>query len=291
MTQTAAARIVPTVTSSDRFTLTLTLALLLHALIILGVTFVGEEMPQPRFDTMELTLVYETSEAPDTAEMLAQANLIGGGDIKQGQSPAAMPSAGPVLPDDTHAEEAISEATEEANEEEAVLTAQDGPQEQQVDTAAEDTTSPRQQSLARNLLTNRQQIAALSAEIKRREQAQAEQPRRKFISASTREDKYVAYMEGWRKQVEQVGNLNYPQQAVKRNLTGSLILATALNPDGSVHAVTLRKSSGHGILDAAAIRIVKMAAPYPPLPEAIRKEVDILHITRTWKFINNEMLR
>jgi TonB family protein len=87
-----------------------------------------------------------------------------------------------------------------------------------------------------------------------------------------------------KQQVERVGNLNYPEQAKRQNLTGSLVLDVAINPDGSISAVQVLRPSRHKLLDDAAVRIVELAGPYAPLPPDIRAEVDILHITRTWKF-------
>lgn len=144
---------------------------------------------------------------------------------------------------------------------------------------------------ATTLLTNSFKIAALSAEIRRKLEDKANRPRRKFISASTREFKYAAYMEAWRSKVERVGNLNYPDDARKNNLTGSLILDVALNADGSVNEITIRRSSGSKILDDAAIRIVELSSPFAPFPDQIRAETDILHITRTWQFLNNSSFR
>jgi protein TonB len=144
---------------------------------------------------------------------------------------------------------------------------------------------------ATSLLANSFKIAALSAEIKRKLEAKAERPRRKFISASTREYKYAAYMEAWRAKVERVGNLNYPDEARRRKLSGNLILDVALNPDGSINEIIVRRSSGYKFLDAAAIRIVKLASPFAPFPDNIRAETDILHITRTWQFLNNRGFR
>ena len=98
-------------------------------------------------------------------------------------------------------------------------------------------------------------------------------------------------MEAWRAKVERVGNLNYPDEARRQNLSGSLILDVSLNPDGSIEQVTIRRSSGKQILDDAAIRIVELASPFAPFPDNIRDNTDILHITRTWQFIDNSGFR
>ena len=127
-------------------------------------------------------------------------------------------------------------------------------------------------------------MAALSAEIERDLRAYAERPRRKWISASTREYRFAAYMDAWRRKIEEIGNLNYPEEAERRGLTGDLLLDVAIRPDGTVEEIALRRSSGERVLDDAAIRIVEIAAPFEEFPEDIAEDVDILHIERTWIF-------
>ena len=116
-------------------------------------------------------------------------------------------------------------------------------------------------------------------------------PIKKYISATTKEYEYAAYMDAWRRKVERVGNLNYPEEAKKLNLSGSLQLDVALNKDGTINQINIRRSSGKKVLDDAAIRIVELAAPYAKFPKNIENQVDILHILRTWQFINNKSFR
>lgn len=131
------------------------------------------------------------------------------------------------------------------------------------------------------------EMASLSAEVDQRLNAYAKRPRKKWISARTREHKYAAYMDAWRTKVERVGNLNYPYKARRNHLSGDLRLDVALKSDGSVDRITVSKPSGHKILDDAAVRIVQLAAPYAPFPKAIREETDILYIQRTWRFLSS----
>jgi len=143
------------------------------------------------------------------------------------------------------------------------------------------------QALTAAALINRSlAMASLSAEIDRRLQAYAKRPKRKWITARTREHKYAAYMEAWRQKVERVGNLNYPDEARRANLSGNLLLDVALRPDGSVDEIILRRSSGKKVLDDAAIRIVNLAAPFARFPKSIAEETDILHVERTWQFLS-----
>lgn len=311
----------PIITSTDRLGLTFCLAIISHAIIVLGVTFATEDIRQPRYNTMDIILVQQRSKHTDDAKLLAQANLQGGGDTDEKLTPSTpLP---PPFPDnqpevtappplnapppeaqaDVAREAAVETLTEPANERELIAlesttaenssnktikeTKQKAPEQKKADKTVKKKTKPQQQPSATALLTNSFKIASLSAQIRQKLQAKAERPKRKFISASTREYKYAAYMEAWRAKVERVGNLNYPEEARKRKLTGSLVLAVALNPDGSINDIIVRKSSGHKVLDDSAIRIVKLAAPFAPFPDAILKETDILHITRTWQFLNN----
>jgi protein TonB len=299
----------PTITPADRLGLTLCLAAIAHATIILGVAFRPEDPRSSAANTMEITLVQQASpEAPDEARVLAQANLQGGGDSPENILPATpmpppFPDPEPALTESLAAAPAepmtrksapATETTPAPAETRPVLTS-DRPSafeapaqpEQEERTRAE----PQPRPTATQLLTNSFKIASLSAEIKRKLEAKAQRPRLKFISASTREYKYAAYMEAWRAKVERVGNLNYPDEARRRGLSGSLILDVALNADGTVNDIIIRRPSGERVLDDAALRIVNLAAPFAPLPPNIREDTDILHITRTWQFINNQGFR
>ena len=132
------------------------------------------------------------------------------------------------------------------------------------------------------------QMARLASELDRQAQAYAKRPKRKFISANTREYAFANYMAAWVARVERVGNLNYPDEARRRNLEGSLVLTVAINKDGSLERIDIIKPSGHQVLDDAAQRIVELSAPFPPVPKS-EEEIDILHITRTWQFVAGDV--
>jgi protein TonB len=128
------------------------------------------------------------------------------------------------------------------------------------------------------------EMVNLSEQLNESMQAYAKRPRQVFVSARTREFMYANYMSEWVRKVERVGNLNYPDAARRDGITGKLLLDVALNPDGTVRNISVLRPSGHTLLDEAAIRIVNLAAPYAPFPPEIRKNADVLHITRTWEF-------
>jgi protein TonB len=91
-------------------------------------------------------------------------------------------------------------------------------------------------------------------------------------------------MSAWVSKVERVGNLNYPSELRQKRLHGDLVLTVGIHQNGTVESVEVKRSSGISEIDDAAIAIVQLAAPYAPLPDNITEHVDVLHITRTWRF-------
>ena len=298
-----AAAVKPVITPLDRLGLTLSLAILAHGMLILGVTFIEEDPAPARYDTMEIVLVRQKSPPPEEAEALAQASLEGGGETADPVQPGSpLPDPGPGTPPARPAPEPPAPAQAQAPPRETAPPGSDNPPEiavqndsgppAPVETAAkppEDT--PEEAPSATALLASSFRIAALSANIRQKLETRAQRPRRKFISASTKEYRYAAYMEAWRAKVERMGNLNYPEAARQRKLSGSLLLEVALNANGTINEIMIRRSSGEKILDDAAIRIVELAAPYAPFPQKIKQETGILHIIRTWQFMDNQGFR
>lgn len=145
-------------------------------------------------------------------------------------------------------------------------------------------------SAADILASRNAEIAALSARLNAATSAYASRARRRTVSASTREFRYATYMESWRRKVERIGNLNYPEAAKEQGLFGNLILNVAVRSDGSLESVRVLRSSGHPLLDDAAMKIVELSAPFAPFPPDIAAETDVLDITRTWQFQRNNQL-
>ena len=136
-----------------------------------------------------------------------------------------------------------------------------------------------------------QQIAEVSADITRQRNAGLEGKKVVYASAmKTHRLAITAYEQAWQEKVERIGNLNFPDAARRDKLAGVLLVAVGIKPDGSVYSVQIQQSSGHAVLDEAARHIDGLAAPFAPLPEEIRDEVDILIITRTWRFDSNYRL-
>ncbi len=275
----------PRITPNDRLGLTLFLALALHALIILGITFKTRDHSPTPIRTLDVILVNtKSAEAPKTPDYLAQASQRGGGEEQRrvrpqenkttilpakgkGQAPMPLPEAHPK-PSPPAPRRVVTTT---------------GPSRESAPRRPKPVLERRPD--ASTLISRSMQIASLTAELNSQVQAAASRKRERWITAAnTRAYKYAAYMQAWRQKVERIGNLNYPDDARRENLSGSLLLDVAIRADGSVAKITLQRSSGSKVLDDAAIRIVRLAAPFSPFPKDIRAETDILHITRTWQF-------
>lgn len=278
--------------SNDQLGLSFFASTLVHLVVILGVTFTIPKVREMyNLPTLEITLVQAESEhAPDDAEFLAQANQAGGGTSDNqdvARNPLPVREIGEVnnempvmrLPPQPKIS-SPQEATELMTQEEArKKVAKVEPEHQKADPQ----TVP--ESLGfENRPDPSEERTRLIAEIDRVWNEYQQRPKHKFLNARTREYKYATYMKAWEAKVERIGNLNYPEEAKRRGLSGQLRLDVALNADGSVYTVTVRRSSGYTLLDDAAKRIVQLAAPFAPFPPNIRSEIDILHITRTWRF-------
>lgn len=132
----------------------------------------------------------------------------------------------------------------------------------------------------------RSEISTLQNQLADNSKSFSERPKKRRISASTTEYAAAAYMRAWEMKVERIGNMNYPQQAKDQNINGSLMLSVDIRPDGSVPAngIVISRSSGYAVLDEAAIKIVRMGAPYAQIPEDVLQDNDMLTIIRTWRF-------
>jgi protein TonB len=265
-------------------------SLLLHGILLLGVTFHFAKA-DPGLPTLDVTLVNVANrEAPDKADFLAQASNSGGGQSDQAARPSQVFSGALPRPDPGIAARAVQEgapAPQEATPTRMVTTTGASPL-----SVASDSARTRKQAQPlppADEVQRAQAIAQLAAELRAQNEALARRPKKKFISANTQEYVYASYMRGWSDRVQRVGNLNYPEQARARKLYGDLLLTVGLNRDGSIHSITLIKSSGQPLLDAAAERIVRLAGPFPPLPPDA--SVDELYITRTWQFLPGDILR
>ena len=263
----------------------------LHAFALFGIALV---LPDPRNATdytqpLQVVLVNAKSRSrPSKADALAQANLDGGGNTtedRQAKSPL------PTISDDQQfTPEQIARRVSMLEEESKRMLTRLKSDMTVVQTELKKQQSNESNSSGDDLVQKSLEIARLEAQIDKNHEAYQKMPRRKFIGARTHEYRFAQYIEDWRIKVERIGNLNYPEQARQKRIFGNLQLTVAINADGSLENVEVNKSSGNAILDEAAKRIVKLSAPYAPLSQDIRRDTDILVITRTWTFTSSDRL-
>ena len=141
-----------------------------------------------------------------------------------------------------------------------------------------------------NLAASALEMARLQARIDQQMDEYQKRPRRKEYGVNAQGYSFAQYVEDWRIKVERIGNLNYPEAARRDHLYGSAVLTVHIKDDGTVESIEIYRSSGHKVLDAAAVKIVEMSAPFAPFTEDMRKKADILGITRTWNFTRSDRL-
>jgi protein TonB len=285
------------VTQSDRMSLTIFFALAIHAILILGISFDLMDNSSDVITTMEVTLVHQRSiEAPEEADYLAQANQLGGG-TQQEKSRPSSPFSNPLPTLEEgyapNSRRAMSPPpVKKAQKQTEIMSVEQSTQRTNSQKLKEETSIDIKSLTAAQLFERSQQIAKLSAEINKLKTAYQQTPKHTWVhGANAKQYRFASYMDAWRTKVERIGNLNYPAVVTRKKLTGSLLLDVAINPDGSIHSTRITRSSGFPELDRAALRIVNMSAPFPPLTKDILKDTDILHIPRVWRFQQGSRLQ
>ena len=278
---------------ADRLGFPLFLAAVLHAALILGLGFTLAE-PSQISKTLEITLsTFKSEEKPKEADFLAQDNQQGSGTLEHKAAPKTTEQAlfqdsevkrvtPPAAPQQPAARQQAPKA--------AVATR--APQQQKTPVKREEA-KPNPQARPAPVFDSAQlssEIASLEAELAQEVQQYAKRPKiHRLNAASTMRDKGAWYKDEWRKKVERVGNLNYPDEARRQGIYGSLRLLVSINRDGTLYEVQVLESSGQRLLDQAALRIVRLAAPFAPFTGDLA-DVDRLEIIRTWRFERGDRL-
>lgn len=275
----------PGIGENQRLGATMTLSLLVHGLVVLGFGF-ALESAAPVVPTLDVILTQTTSAlTPKQADFLAQASNQGGGEHDKASRPRDD-QTGPIA----QVQPGVAPRPLRAQ----APSPQPAPRERVVSSNAGNATVPApratptpsttplprgQEKVERDMA-----MARLAAEIHLRSERYAKRPKRKFVSASTQEYAWAGYLAEWVKRVERVGNLNYPDEARRRRLSGQVVISVAIRRNGTVERAEIVQSSGVPLLDASALRIARLAEPYPALPRT-DEDPDILHVTRTWLFL------
>jgi protein TonB len=279
----------------DRFTKAILLSAIVHTLFIFWIHFkpANPDLLDTHMRPIDVVLVNAKSkQKPIKADVLAQHNLEGGGTVaEERQATSPLPASAQEQP---MSAEADAEAHVQAEERQArALLHQAKSSYQLPEQKPQAEAEPRPPSplpAPADLAQRSLEMARLQARIDQQWDDYQKRPRRLFVGARAQEYTFAQYVDDWRIKVERVGNLNYPEAAKRESLYGSLVLTVNINADGSLESVQVERSSGSKILDAAAVNIVQMSAPFAAFTPAMRKKVDILGITRTWTFTRSDRL-
>lgn len=283
------------VTSTDRLSFAVFLALVIHALLILGISFSATDRSSLS-KTLEVTLAtYKSDKGPQEADFIAQENQQGSGTLDEAKmlttdmeanfhtnqinqtSPQEQQATAPKRPEgkqrkvSTTAESRFKAQLKNSDMPPHPLDLPDGPQ--------------------KTLLQRSLEIASLEAKLDSQRQLYAKQPRiQRLTAASTMKANDAYYVNSWRRRIEDNGARNYPREAENCFNDCRLRLLVAINPDGTIYEIRVLESSGRKVLDDAALRIVRQSAPFAPFSSEMRKNTDRLEIIRTWQFKGNRYL-
>jgi len=285
MSAVAAPSSAPQIGDNERLGATFVLSLLVHGMLVLGVGFALDEAA-PVLPTLDVILTQtQTPLTPAQADFLAQASNVGGGEHERSKRPrdsqpgiAPQPEPG-VAPQPMRRQAPAQQPPPEARVVSSPRGEVRAPQPEATPPPTDVPLPEGREKIERDMA-----MARLAAEIHMRTERYAKRPKRKFVSASTKEYEYAAYLRKWVDRVERVGNLNYPDEARRRRIGGLLVISVAVRRDGSIEDTRIIQSSNIPMLDDAALRIVRLSEPFAPLPET-KADIDILHVTRTWQFM------
>lgn len=272
--------------SGDRLKFTLFMAVCFHLIVLLGIRFsLPETKPSQIPLSLDVTLAQrESLKAPEDADFIGQKNQEGAGDAAEASRPTTQlehfkntdgttntPSL-EVLPKPSQKKQKIDFVTSITADWSASTSID--PDETVADLDLPTIVSPPPEDLKKR---NLEQDAT--------DKLKTRGTRTRQISAAIKQSPAdAAYLEGWRRKIEQVGNLHYPEQANRLGIYGDLKLKVAINKTGELVSVEILESSGKEVLDQAALQIVRLSAPFEPLPDTIRETADVLEIVRLWNF-------
>jgi protein TonB len=302
----------PIVSATDRLGFTLFMAIALHAVFILGSSFISPSST-PAVQTLEITLAqYAVEKPPEKTDFLAQANQLASGTVEEKRLPSTTErstfqdnkirnqSARPTQPTkkpepsptvNNVVEKPITDkgdSNQAAKSKRKVVTTTAEKKKKKAATKprkSKPTVSQLRTGQSTSLLAKSLEIANLQAQIKMQQEQFAKRPKtRRLSSVSTTIHEDAIYLDNWRRRIEMIGNMNYPEEARRQKLYGTLRVLVAILPDGGLKSIEITQSSGSKTLDDAAIRIVKLASPFQPFSTEMRKNTDVLEIIRSWKF-------
>jgi protein TonB len=277
-----------TVGSSDRLTVTLFLAALFHMIVILGVSFAPPAADSDAVPTLEVLLV--NNPLPDSTEneranYLAERTQQGSGNSpdRRTRQPFAGDAAQTRAGDPSGGAAAPASAGERGGEDE-LLTGLGGPRRFAVAADEADVEA------ALPLETSAGSPFPFAGSDDGAELQLKGAPRRELVvTPNTRVSDVAVYLDAWKRRIEQVGTVNFPNAARRSKLTGSPVVEVVLAASGGLVRADVRRSSGHGELDRAAIDILKLATPFEPFPDALAARHDVLRFAYEWQFVGGRL--
>lgn len=274
----------------NRLLIAIGASLLLHGVLLMLNFQFPDASRAVKDKALEIILVNSKSaRQPSAAQALAQTHLDGGGNVDEHRRaktplpPSARQQAGADL------EQKQMRVQQLETQQQKLLAQTNRKSAASARNPGEAQPEPSPTLSGRELASSALAMARLEAEISKSVEEYNKRPRKKNIGVRADEYRFARYVEDWRLKVERIGTLNYPE-AARGKLYGSLVLSVSIQSDGAVQKIEINRSSGHKILDDAARRIVQMASPYAPFPPDIRRDTDIVEITRTWSFTRSDAL-
>jgi len=281
-------------TPGDRLSFTLFLAVAVHATLIFGLGFQQQSPPKPT-PSLDVTLVYHQSDVvPEEADFLAQANQQGSGDLEEHKEVTTdqLSDFAQNAPDRIQKRRPTTlHLVDRQLQHQVVSSLGTSPRVVNTEHATPAKSRPLPVAEEEVLDEVSDEIASLQARLDAQRQAYAKRPRIRHLTSVSAMAHYEAlYLDAFRRAVEEVGTRNFPRRALEQQKFGDVRLVVSLRPDGSVIDIEVSATSGHGFLDEAAVQSVRLAAPFAPFTEEMRKHIDILEIIRTWRYDRRQRL-
>lgn len=282
--------------NKDLLSVTAFFSFLMHAVVILGISFKLPDIAQVSNidNTLDVVLINTANnEKPVEAETVSTNNNAGGGnDDLEASSPIPYEAVQP-----SEIQSIKKTATQQATNvlsPDQYITAQTGElalekkeiQEEKLKSQAEMIGDDALSTKTQRQLERERLIAKLSQSF----EDYQKRPNKQFLSPNTTQHKAARYLDDWRKKIEVTGNANYPIKAKAEEMYGTLILTVEINRNGTIADIIINTPSPHKLLNDTAMRFVRDASPYPPFPDDIEKDIDILVITRAFHFLKNNQL-
>jgi protein TonB len=276
--------------ANDRMLTTLFVAALFHAIVILGVTFSSSRGDADGTGGVALEVVLVNDQAPDVAKnpnarYLSERTQQGSGNTLNDER-AIIPKSSPMPVERAGVPDGEGMAAEQqgrqTGDDEVVATRVAGTK---ILYFASRTAAPEPSQLPM-LLEKRVDLGMAPNDDGVELRMRGEAKQQLWITADTRESDVAVYLDSWRRKIERVGTIHFPEVARRRNLSGQPVIEVTIGANGKLLQTVIRRSSGHAELDEAAIRILKLASPYDPFPSALGAKHDQIRIAYEWQFLD-----